>query len=85
MKEYIENRQGILTDIMNNAKVSRDEAKKIILSITNGGQIKNNIDCLFVYKYRDEISYIHDFICNLKENEEYVKIGNTNAKKEKWL
>jgi UDP-hydrolysing UDP-N-acetyl-D-glucosamine 2-epimerase len=51
LKEYIENREGILSEIMNSAKVSKDEAKKIILSITNGGQIKNNIDSLFVYKY----------------------------------
>jgi hypothetical protein len=31
---------------MNSAKVSKEEAKKIILSITNGGQIKNSIDSL---------------------------------------
>ncbi len=28
LKEYIENREGILSEIMKNAKVSRDEAKK---------------------------------------------------------
>ena len=36
---------------------------------------------MFVYKYRDEINYIHDYICNLKENDEYLKIGTANAKK----
>jgi hypothetical protein len=40
---------------MNKGNITKEEAKKLILSITNGGQIKNNIDSLFVYKYRDEI------------------------------
>ena len=81
LKEYIDNRQDILNDIMNKGNITKDEAKKLILSITNGGQIKNNLECLFIYKYRDEINYIHDYICNLKENDEYLKIGTTNAKK----
>ena len=85
LKEYIDNRQDILNEIMNKGNITKDEAKKLILSITNGGQIKNNLECLFIYKYRDEINYIHDYICNLKENDEYLKIGTTNAKKEKRI
>ena len=81
LREYIDNRQDILNEIMNKGNITKEEAKKLILSITNGGQIKNNLECLFIYKYRDEINYIHDYICNLKENEEYLKIGTTNAKK----
>ena len=81
LKEYIENRQDVLNEIMNKGNMTKEEAKKLILSITNGGQIKNNFECLFIYKYRDEINYIHDYICNLKENDEYLKIGTTNAKK----
>lgn len=54
--------------------MTKEEAKKLILSITNGGQIKNNFECLFIYKYRDENNYIHDYICNLKENDEYLKM-----------
>jgi len=81
LKEYIENRQDVLNEIMSKGNMTKEEAKKIILSITNGGQIKNNFECLFIYKYRDEINYIHDYICNLKENDEYLKIGTANAKK----
>jgi hypothetical protein len=81
LKEYILNRQDVLNEIMNKGNMTKEEAKKLILSITNGGQIKNNFECLFIYKYRDEINYIHDYICNLKENDEYLKIGTANAKK----
>ena len=35
---------------MNKGNLDKDEAKKIILTITNGGDIKNNLDCLFLYK-----------------------------------
>ncbi len=49
LKYYIDNRQDVLNEIMNKGNITKEEAKKLILSITNGGQIKNNIDSLFVY------------------------------------
>ena len=70
---------------MNKGNLDKDEAKKIILTITNGGDIKNNLDCLFLYKYKNEIIYIHDYIYNQKENEDYLKIGTANAKKKNGL
>jgi hypothetical protein len=69
-KDFINNRQDILNEIMKKGNITKEEAKKLILSITDGGQIKNDIASLFIYKYRDEI-IIHDFIFNLKENDEY--------------
>ena len=66
---------------MNKGNLDKDEAKKLILTITNGGDIKNSLDCLLLYKYKDEITYIHDYVCNQKENEEYLKIRTANAKK----
>ena len=59
---------------MNKGNLDKDDAKKLISNITNGGDIKNSLDCLLLYKYKDEITYIHDYICNQKENEEYLKI-----------
>ncbi len=32
------------------------------------------IQSLLIYKKRDEINHIHDLICNLKENDEYLKM-----------
>ena len=55
--------------------------KNLFYLLRTGDKLKNNLECLFIYKYRDEINYIHDYICNLKENDEYLKIGTTNAKK----
>ncbi len=50
LKEYNDNRQDILNEIMNKDNISKEEVKIYILSITNGVQIKI-ISNTIIYKY----------------------------------
>lgn len=80
--EYIENRDNILNDIIKiNEKLNKDDVKKIILSLLNGGKneynnivIKNN----FIKKFKSEINNILDSICNI-DPDKYKNFKPKNA------
>ena len=80
LKEYIDDRDKILNEIIENNQITKEEAKKLILKITNGGE-HNKSKCLFIRDYYDEIKEIHELICKIPENEKYVKIGKKNSDK----
>lgn len=80
LKKYIDNRDNILNEIIDKDKITKEQAKKLILKITNGADIKKS-NCAFLHNYKKEIENVHEFICKIPENEKYVKIGIANAKK----
>ena len=80
LKEYIDDRDKILNEIIEKNQITKEEAKKLILKITNGGE-HNQSKCLFIRDYYDEIKEIQELICKIPENEKYVKIGKKNSDK----
>ena len=80
LKEYIDDRDKILNEIIEKNQITKEEAKKLFLKITNGGE-HNQSRCLFIRDYYDEIKEIHELICKIPENEKYVKIGKKNSDK----
>jgi hypothetical protein len=80
LKEYIDNRDIILNQIIESDNLTKSEAKQLILKITNGGELKNS-KALYLHRFEKEIKNIHDSICKISENEKYLKIGKKNADK----
>lgn len=81
LKEYIDNRDKILNEIIEKNQITKEEAKILILKITNGGDYNKESECLFLHNYHHEIKNIHELICKIPENEKYVKIGKKNSDK----
>ena len=72
LQNYFEQRNKILSDIMETYKLSKDEAKKIFIKMLNGGG-KAELSDKFINSFYDEMKNISKLIVNLKENEELVK------------
>jgi hypothetical protein len=81
LKEYIDDRDKILNEIIKINNITKEQAKILILKITNGadGEHIKKSKCLFIRDYHDEIKKIHELICKIPENEKYVKIGKKNS------
>lgn len=83
LKKYIDGREKIINEIIEKNQITKEEAKILILKITNGadGEHIKKSKCLFIRDYHDEIKNIHEKICKIPENDKYVKIGKKNSDK----
>lgn len=87
IKNYVDNRDERLQEIMSANNISREDAKSIVLAVLNGGKKGfndlNNKPEWFV-KFKEQVEHIQQLIVNDKENERFVKRarkdrGNVNG------
>jgi hypothetical protein len=87
IKYYIDNRQDIFNEYTNIYKSSPDEIKQQFLCILNGAKtflkLKDNEMPKLVYKFKQEILNIQQYIFNNELN--YKKLGVANAKNKQIL
>lgn len=79
--DYVNNRDIILSNIVTHLQVDRDEAKRIIISIINGGSIPKNNTLNWIKEFHTEMDIILTAVFNL-ENEERIYQNNLHKKKQ---
>jgi hypothetical protein len=67
LKSFVSNRDNYLKDLMDLEKISKDEAKRKLLSLINGGKVESNVK--WFKNLKNEINILHQILQNDKENE----------------
>lgn len=88
LKHYIEHREEVLASLLEHTDAfkSREEAKTLLLSIMNGGEVCNfKVKKIpFVSEYykdmRETIDAVYDFVCKTKEYKKYKSNKADNTK-----
>lgn len=86
LEDYVMNRDERLTELIRVTGLSKDDCKKGILALTNGGRGIFRDDVLeisprWVFLYKENMEKIHDHI--MQREEEFAKLGEKNAKEKK--